>query len=513
MNDGDERTRAALLDACVLVPIRLTMTLLALAEAGLFDLLWSEQILDEVERNLPKVGLSPDASSRRVTAMRTGFGAAATVDDFEHLISEMTCDAKDRHVLAAAVAGCASTLVTFNLKDFPEQSTAGHGIVVVHPDIFLTQLLVEETEQVLAALDAATARLRRPPMTTRDFLASLTGVVPIFANLAADAATETRGPTSPTPALVRADDAEVFAQFGEPGDFTNPAQVGLAFWRGLLEDLALARTLTYNPEAWRDYRWAVDMLADRSLASKVIDAVDAPGAMAFMRFVPEVAAPSQVFAHSATRAVILTLVRLDDATWRAWGLGPGIPSARAVLGDDRASAAQFQVGGGTALVLSWLTELAVEEPAVELIWGALDTPLRLAMAQSWLLGSGHVMVDDPDSEAIAEALSAADGLHALFAPMYEWLLSHFRHVYSGIDGNPYLSNATEVVGVEMELIAVTSKDHVGVHAAGVGVPMHSFITRHVNDDKWVIAANARRLPVPGWPPTERTLQGLLVDGN
>ena len=350
MSDGDERTRAALLDACVLVPIRLTITLLALAEAGLFDLLWSEHILDEIERSLPKVGLSPDAATRRVTAMRTGFGAAAMVDDFEHLINEMTCDTKDRHVLAAAVAGGAGTLVTFNLRDFPEESVAGHGIVVVHPDIFLTRLLVvEDTEQVLAALDVATARLRRPPLATRDFLASLTGVVPIFANQAADAATEQRGPTSPTPALVSADDGDAFAQFGEPGDFTNPGQVGLAFWRGLLEDLELARTHTYMPDAWGDYRWAIDMLADKSLASKVIDAVDAPGVMAFMRFVPEVAATSQVFTPLATSAVILTLVRLDDGTWCAWGLGPGILSARAVLGEDRASAAQFQVGGGTAL--------------------------------------------------------------------------------------------------------------------------------------------------------------------
>lgn len=331
-SDGRERTRTVLLDACVLVPIRLTMTLLALAEAGLFELLWSEQILDEVERNLPKVRLSPEAAARRVTAMRTGFGAAAMVDDFEHLSDEMTCDTKDRHVLAAAVAGGAGTLVTFDLKDFPEASTAGHGIDVVHPDVFLTRLLVEDTDQMLAALDAATARLRRPAITTRDFLASLTGVVPIFANGAADAATGEPGPTSMVPALELADDGAALASFGSPGDFTDPAQVGFAFWLGLLKNLELARTLTYAPDAWGDYRWAIDMLADKSLASRVIDAVDAPGAMAFMRFVPEVAQTSQAFAQFATGAVVLTLVRLDDGTWRAWGLGPGIRSAREVIG-------------------------------------------------------------------------------------------------------------------------------------------------------------------------------------
>lgn len=41
--------RTALLDACTLIPIRLTSTLLWLAEAGLFEVLWSDAILDEVD--------------------------------------------------------------------------------------------------------------------------------------------------------------------------------------------------------------------------------------------------------------------------------------------------------------------------------------------------------------------------------------------------------------------------------------------------------------------------------
>jgi predicted nucleic acid-binding protein len=115
--------RTALLDACTLIPIRLTTVLLWLAEAGLFEVLWSDAILEEVERNLPKVGVSSEQAARRVSAMRRGFGAAALVDGFEHLIHDMTCDAKDRHVLAAAVRGGADRLVTFNWKDFPPDST------------------------------------------------------------------------------------------------------------------------------------------------------------------------------------------------------------------------------------------------------------------------------------------------------------------------------------------------------------------------------------------------------
>ena len=60
----------------------------------MFEVLWSDAILDEVERNLPKVGVSTERAARRVGMMREAFEAAALVDDFEHLIPDMGCDAK-----------------------------------------------------------------------------------------------------------------------------------------------------------------------------------------------------------------------------------------------------------------------------------------------------------------------------------------------------------------------------------------------------------------------------------
>lgn len=184
----------ALLDACTLIPIRLTTVLLWLAEAGLFEVLWSGAILEEVELNLPKVGISSEQAARRVGAMRRGFGAAALVDDFEHLIPDMTCDTKDRHVLAAAVRGGADTLVTFNVKDFPPDSTDSYGIEVVHPDRFLVRLLTERLDDVVSALARGTAALREPPQRMPEFLASLTATVPTFATMAAGAIARPLGP-------------------------------------------------------------------------------------------------------------------------------------------------------------------------------------------------------------------------------------------------------------------------------------------------------------------------------
>lgn len=157
----------AVLDACALIPIRLATTLLWLAEAGLFQPLWSDTILDEVQRNLPKVHVDPGTAARRVGMMRNAFGAEALVDGFDELIDDMQCDPKDRHVLAAAVAGGADTIVTFNLKDFPDHAVAPHRVQVLDPDSFLLQLLSEQLETVVSILERETASLRRPPRRSR----------------------------------------------------------------------------------------------------------------------------------------------------------------------------------------------------------------------------------------------------------------------------------------------------------------------------------------------------------
>lgn len=181
------------LDACVLIPIRLATTLLWLAEAGLFQPLWSAPILDEVRRNLPRVGVTPQQASRRVTLMHEAFGPEALVEGYEALIDQMTCDPKDRHVLAAAVHAGAAAVVTFNLKDFPDEAVHPHHVKVLHPDAFLVQLLGQHPDTVLAVMEREVTAFHNPPQTVTQFLETMTVTVPRFAALAADAFTDTPG--------------------------------------------------------------------------------------------------------------------------------------------------------------------------------------------------------------------------------------------------------------------------------------------------------------------------------
>lgn len=130
-----------LFDACVLIPMPYADLILRLAERHMFQPLWSEQILEEVERNLvAQLELPSEDAKRRVSAMRKHF-PGAIVEGHEGLMNAMTNDPKDRHVLAAAVRANVALLVTDNVKDFPPRALAPYTISSVTTDEFLLDQL------------------------------------------------------------------------------------------------------------------------------------------------------------------------------------------------------------------------------------------------------------------------------------------------------------------------------------------------------------------------------------
>lgn len=165
----------AVLDANVLYPQWLRDVLLTLAALGYFEPAWSEQIIDEMRRNVLRD--HPDIPPARfdavtIAALRRAF-PDAWVDVDDDLIATMDNAPGDRHVLAAAVAASAEVIVTDNTSDFesPRYVTSGR-IAVVTPSAFLSRA-IEEHQDVLAATLEHLAVNRRGVNSVRDVLDQL----------------------------------------------------------------------------------------------------------------------------------------------------------------------------------------------------------------------------------------------------------------------------------------------------------------------------------------------------
>ncbi|WP_019201357.1 putative toxin-antitoxin system toxin component, PIN family [Tsukamurella sp. 1534] len=168
------------LDTCVLFPQNLTNVLLSIADAGLFSPVWSADILTELQRNLvEKAGLTEVAARHRLDQMQRAFPHASATG-YEHFLSALTNDPKDRHVLAAAVRTGAAQIVTANLNDFPPTALSGYDIEAIHPDEFLLNQLDLDEERTLAAVDAMLARNLRPPTDRHDLSLTLRTQAPRF---------------------------------------------------------------------------------------------------------------------------------------------------------------------------------------------------------------------------------------------------------------------------------------------------------------------------------------------
>jgi hypothetical protein len=132
----------ALLDACVLYPLAVTDALMSLATTGLYAAKWTRRIetewIESLERHRPDLP-----------------------------------DEKDRHVLAAALAGHADCIITANLTDFPASVTDPLGIEVTHPDQFIVAQWDLDQLVTVAAFKRMRSRWKKPQATAGDFAAAI----------------------------------------------------------------------------------------------------------------------------------------------------------------------------------------------------------------------------------------------------------------------------------------------------------------------------------------------------
>jgi predicted nucleic acid-binding protein len=166
------------LDANVLYPFSLRDTLLRAAAAALFQVYWSDEILEETRRNLVKSAAVPaESAAKLIATMRAAFPEAC-VTGYQSLVVSMKNDPKDAHVAAAAMKAGAQVIVTSNLADF---RNLPDGIEAQSPDEFLGNLCDLDREGLVDLLREQAAALRRPPRSFEELIAGLAKIVPDFA--------------------------------------------------------------------------------------------------------------------------------------------------------------------------------------------------------------------------------------------------------------------------------------------------------------------------------------------
>lgn len=188
-----------ILDACVLANGRVCDLYLRLAEPPrLYTPVWSEAILDEVHRT-QTTKLARPYSEELANYWRKEVTRAfpeACIRCWEPLVSAMTNEEKDRHVLAAAVQAGATMIVTFNLRHFPSAALKPLGIEAAHPQDYLLTLWSMNPAVVIGKL-AAMARDQQAEF--QDVLIQLGKTVPRFVSQILDTMGEPGGPLGQLP--------------------------------------------------------------------------------------------------------------------------------------------------------------------------------------------------------------------------------------------------------------------------------------------------------------------------
>jgi predicted nucleic acid-binding protein len=167
------------LDANVLYPASVRDTLLRAFEAGLIQAYWSEQILEEMRRNLVLNSQCTNEQAASLVATLRRVFPTSIVTGYENLLPAMRNDPGDRHVVAAALAARAEVIVTNNLKHFRKEDLPT-GMEAQSADTFLQNLFDLEPRVMMEVLRKQAADKRKPPVTFEQHLEGLSRSVPHF---------------------------------------------------------------------------------------------------------------------------------------------------------------------------------------------------------------------------------------------------------------------------------------------------------------------------------------------
>jgi predicted nucleic acid-binding protein len=163
----------AVLDACVLYPFHLRNIIVQAAVDRLFEARWTDEIHQEWMLALSVSGNIPMERLRNTLRLMKGALPDATVCGYERHFSEISLpDPDDRHVLAAAIEGQASIIITWNLRHFPRYIRR-FGVWRLTPDAFLADLYEKVPDLTIASLANARRNLTKSQISSADFIGIL----------------------------------------------------------------------------------------------------------------------------------------------------------------------------------------------------------------------------------------------------------------------------------------------------------------------------------------------------
>jgi hypothetical protein len=149
--------------------------LLELAVADVYRARWSADIhrewMNALLRNKPH---STRAALERTRELMNRAVLDAQVTGYERVLRHVELpDANDRHVLAAAIVGGCDVILTMNVRHFPAEALADHGITAEVPDAFLARALDHAGPSFLASAARVRHRLQKPPVGIDAYLETL----------------------------------------------------------------------------------------------------------------------------------------------------------------------------------------------------------------------------------------------------------------------------------------------------------------------------------------------------
>ena len=164
-----------LYDANVLYPNALRDLLIRIAQGGLVQAKWTDEILDEVFRNLKNNRPELDVVKlERTRELMNRSVRDCLVTRYQQLIEVLELpDPGDRHVLAAAIKAQAQVIVTNNLKHFPSGMLAPWNVEAKDADAFVLDQIDLRKSVVYGAIQQIADSRHNPPMIVGDVLVEL----------------------------------------------------------------------------------------------------------------------------------------------------------------------------------------------------------------------------------------------------------------------------------------------------------------------------------------------------